>query len=103
MVDSTEARSDSQLTQGVSKDVLWQQEAYMYLALLLKKHRVTHDMLAKRLQALGVQETQRSIATKISRGSFSFVFFLQVMQALELDVADLRGITPPQKKSKTVL
>ncbi len=38
--------------------------------------------LAKLLQASGVEETTRSIANKVSRGTFSFVFFLQVMRVL---------------------
>lgn len=30
----------------------------------------------------GVSETERSIQSKIARGSFSFVFFMQAMKAI---------------------
>jgi len=38
--------------------------------------------MAHRLQAMGVYETERSVANKMSRGTFSFVFFLQCMKAM---------------------
>jgi hypothetical protein len=38
--------------------------------------------LASRLQAIGVQQTERSIANKMSRGTFSFAFVLQCLKAI---------------------
>lgn len=47
-----------------------------------------HD-LALALQAMGLAENQNSIATKLSRGTFSFAFFLQCMYALRIDNIEL--------------
>lgn len=60
----------------------WENEARLLLKAEIARRGVTYERLAKRLQAIGVQETVRSIANKMSRGSFSFVFFLQCMKAL---------------------
>jgi hypothetical protein len=45
--------------------------------------------LARKLNAIGVEESQNTIATKLSRGTFSFVFFLQCMAALGINKIDL--------------
>ncbi len=55
--------------------------------------------LAKLLQASGVEETTRSIANKVSRGTFSFVFFLQVMRVLGVQEVVLK----PTEKTAGVL
>ena len=38
---------------------------------------------------MGLEETSRSIANKMSRGTFSFAFFLQCMRALGADAVTL--------------
>jgi hypothetical protein len=38
--------------------------------------------LALRLNNIGVEDTAQTIANKISRGTFSFTFFLQCMEVL---------------------
>ncbi len=55
--------------------------------------------LARLLQAEGVEETTRSIANKVSRGTFSFVFFLQVMRALGVREISLK---PTEKTAGVV-
>lgn len=60
----------------------WENEARLLLKAEIARRGVTYERLAKRLQAIGVQETVRSIANKMSRGTFSFVFFLQCMKVL---------------------
>lgn len=62
--------------------MIWENEARLLLKAELARRGVTYDRLAKRLQAREVHETARSIANKMSRGTFSFVFFLQCMSAL---------------------
>ena len=51
-----------------------------------------HDYreLAERLRALGIQETDRNIANKISRGGFSAVFFVQCLEAMGVKEISLR-------------
>lgn len=60
----------------------WENEARRIVKAELARRGYTYERLAKRLNTIGVIETERSIANKMSRGSFSFVFFLQCMQAI---------------------
>jgi hypothetical protein len=48
----------------------------------LKRRNMGYRELAERLGALGVHETERNIANKISRGGFSAVFFVQCLVAI---------------------
>ena len=48
----------------------------------LKRRGITYGQLADRLTALGTPETERNIANKISRGSFTTAFFLMCMDAI---------------------
>ncbi|WP_412479594.1 DUF6471 domain-containing protein [Azonexus sp. IMCC34839] len=79
---------------SVSDDAYWSHEAKAILRAELERRAVTYDRLAQLLQAQGFQETTRSIANKVSRGSFSFVFFLQVMRVLGVQQV---AMTPTQK------
>lgn len=48
----------------------------------LKRRGITYAQLAEKLGELGVQETERNIANKISRGGFTAAFMLQVLTAI---------------------
>ena len=75
----------------------WPNQARAILKAELARKGVTYQRLAARLYTLGVVETERSIANKMSRGTFSFIFFLQCMKAVgvkSVDV-DLQEDTPP--------
>ena len=69
-------------TDIASSDAYWTREAKSILRAELERRTVSYARLVRLLKAQGVEETTRSIANKVSRGSFSFVFFLQVMRAL---------------------
>ncbi len=60
----------------------WQAKAKGLLKAELKRRNVTYAQLAERLAAIGVQDTERNIRNKISRGGFTVVFLLQVMAAI---------------------
>jgi hypothetical protein len=60
----------------------WENEARRIVKAELARRGFTYERLAKRLKTIGINETERSIANKMSRGTFSFVFFLQCMQAI---------------------
>ncbi|WP_321910287.1 DUF6471 domain-containing protein [Paraburkholderia sp. J11-2] len=60
----------------------WYQIAGNVLRAELARQGVTYRQLAAAMALIGVAETERSIASKLSRGSFSFAFFLQAMTAL---------------------
>lgn len=51
----------------------------------LKRRGMTYGQLAERLAELGVQENERNLNNKISRGGFTAAFFLQAMTAMGCD------------------
>lgn len=48
----------------------------------LKRRGITYAQLAEKLTALGAKESERNIANKISRGSFTAAFFIMCMDAI---------------------
>lgn len=56
----------------------------------LKRRGVGYRELAEKLTAMGVPETERNIANKISRGGFSAAFFAQCLDALGVNELNLR-------------
>jgi hypothetical protein len=48
----------------------------------LKRRGITYAMLAELLAPFGVNENERNLANKISRGSFTTAFFLMCMDAI---------------------
>jgi hypothetical protein len=72
----------------------WYQVARNVLRAELVRHGVSYRQLGLLLADIGVTETERSIANKLSRGSFSFAFYLQCMRALgrtdfRVDITDV--------------
>lgn len=61
----------------------WNAEASRILKARLVRDGVSYADLAHRLRARGADETQASIANKLSRGTFSFAFYLQCVAALD--------------------
>jgi hypothetical protein len=57
----------------------------------LDRRNVTYRTLAKLMRERKLLETERSLANKVSRGSFSFVFFLQVMRVLGVSTVHLNA------------
>ena len=47
----------------------------------LKRKGVTYRDLAEKLEAIGIHETERNLANKISRGGFTATFFVQCLIA----------------------
>jgi len=48
----------------------------------LKRRWVSYADLTEKLKPLGVHETERNLANKISRGGFSAAFLLQCLKAI---------------------
>lgn len=69
-------------------DSEWSDRAKNLLRSELKRKGVTYAQLSDLLEKIGVQENEKNIANKISRGVFTMAFFLQCMAAIE--VTDLR-------------
>ena len=49
----------------------------------LKRKGVTYAQLAEKLGAMGIQETERNLNNKISRGGFTAAFLIQCLTAIE--------------------
>lgn len=60
----------------------WQASAKNILKAELKRNGVDYESLAEKLKGVGIEESYNSINTKINRGSFTFQFFLQCMEAI---------------------
>jgi hypothetical protein len=53
------------------------------------KRRLTYADLAKRLKALGVEENERNLRNKVARGTFSAVFFVSCLEAMDTDLLSI--------------
>lgn len=60
----------------------WNEKASNILKSILTRRNIKYYELAIKLKEMGIEETQGSISNKISRGTFSFTFFMQCMEAL---------------------
>ena len=60
----------------------WKQYAAQTLKSELVRLGVGYEDLIQKLQGIGVEESYKGIASKINRGTFSFLFYAQCMKAL---------------------
>jgi len=67
----------------------WNDEAKLILKSILTNKNIKYHELAQRLNELGLEENHNSIANKISRGTFSFAFFLQCIYVLDINSSEL--------------
>lgn len=67
----------------------WAETAKALLKAELKRRNVGYRELAEKLTAMGLPETERNIANKISRGGFTAAFFLQCLSAIGCTVLRL--------------
>lgn len=65
-------------------DAEWSSKAKNLLRSELKRKGVTYAQLSEKLEKIGVDENEKNIANKISRGVFTMAFFLQCMSAIEV-------------------
>lgn len=77
MISTTTAR---EVTMAEPKD--YQATVKNILKAELKRKGVSYRELAERLGEIGVHESERNIANKISRGGFSAVFFVQCLNVI---------------------
>lgn len=70
------------------EEIDWNSKATIILKEKLTRKKMKYHDLARALKDIGIDENQNSIATKLSRGTFSFTFFLQCMYALKIDYID---------------
>ena len=63
-------------------DIDWTAQAKNLLKAELKRRGVSYRELAEKLTAMGIPESERNIANKISRGGFTAAFLLQCLAAI---------------------
>ena len=60
----------------------WESKARGIVRGEMARQGVTYAQLVERLKALGVEEDERNLRNKISRGKFTAAFLLQCLSAL---------------------
>ena len=70
----------------------WGSRASAYLKAKMKESEVTYAELVKRLKKHGLKETEAGITMKLKRGTFTAIFFLACIAALELEQVVLEEI-----------
>lgn len=50
----------------------------------LKRKGITYAQLAEKLAVIGVQETEKNLNNKISRGGFTAAFLLQCLESISV-------------------
>ena len=67
---------------SMTTDKEWQDRVKGVLKAELKRKGVSYADLAAKLTKMGIPETERNISNKLSRGSFTAVFFVQCLLAI---------------------
>ena len=75
-----------------TKQQSWEERAKRFLKAELKRADVSYHELAQRLKKHGLEETESSIANKLSRGTFAATFFLAALIAIECEAVMLEDI-----------
>ncbi|MGB8869245.1 MAG: DUF6471 domain-containing protein [Rhodomicrobium sp.] len=71
------------------REDVWAEYAKALLKSELKRKNVSYRDLAERLTAMGIPESERNIANKISRGGFTAAFILQCFAAIGSQIVRL--------------
>ncbi len=71
----------------------WREQVKSLLKVELRRQNLTYEDAARRLQAIGVGETEVSIRNKISRGTFPATFLLQFMHVLGIRLIPFKPST----------
>ena len=71
---------DPRMLMEIERD--WSEHVKGLLKAELKRRNVGYRELAEKLGTLGIHETERNIANKISRGGFTAVFLVQCLVAV---------------------
>ncbi len=62
----------------------WEAKARGIIRAEMAKQNITYLQLVERLDSIGVQEDERNLRNKVSRGKFTAAFMLQCLSALDL-------------------
>jgi hypothetical protein len=75
-----------------AKQPSWEERTKRFLKAELKRADVSYNELAQRLKKHGLDETEASVANKLSRGTFPATFFVAALAALEVQKIELGDI-----------
>jgi hypothetical protein len=67
----------------------WEEKAKGLLRAEMARKGVTYAQLVEALSAVGVDDNERNLRNKVSRGKFTAGFFLQCLTALKTDTLHL--------------
>lgn len=71
----------------------WAHRARRFVRAEIKRAEISYAELARRLrEEHGLQETEASIANKLSRGTFAATFFIAVMKAIGREQVNLADV-----------
>jgi hypothetical protein len=74
------------------KQPSWEERAKRFLKAELKRADVSYRELADRLKKHGLEETEASIASKLSRGTFAATFFLASLAAVGCEAVRIEEV-----------
>jgi Domain of unknown function (DUF6471) len=74
------------------KQPSWEDRAKRFLKAELKRADVSYKELADRLEKHGLKETEASVASKLSRGTFAATFFLATLVAIGCESVSLEDV-----------
>ena len=68
----------------------WVELAAKILKSEMRLRHLTYDDLNVKLKEIGIEDTRDNVARKISRGTFSFFYFLQCLKAMGVEKLDVK-------------
>ena len=60
----------------------WEEKAKNLLRAEMARHGTTYAQLVEKLAAIGIEDNERNLRNKVSRGKFTAGFLLQCLRAL---------------------
>ena len=74
------------------QEIDFKKEASKIIKIELTKKGLDYEQLAQKMKDIGIEETKANIANKLHRGTFSFVYALQIFKALGLKKLNLEDL-----------
>ena len=63
-------------------DKEWQEKVAGMVKAEMARRKISYRELESRLRAMGIEDNEKNLSTKISRGKIGAAFFLQCMQVI---------------------
>jgi len=63
--------------------------ATQFIRELLKSKKITYSRVSKLMREKGYDYSDNTIRTKVSRGSYSFIFLLELCDSLDVDITHI--------------